>query len=132
MRAVVCAVVLFTVVGCVASTSKGVQTAQAQTTAGPADGEKLFERRCGGCHSLDKDKEGPRLRGVYGRKAGSVPGFDYSASLKSSAVVWDGPTLDTWLTDTDSLVKGNNMEFSVRSKEEREAIITFLKSAAGR
>ena len=38
----------------------------------PADRKALFEKRCGGCHALDRDKEGPRLGGVYGRTAGSV------------------------------------------------------------
>jgi cytochrome c2 len=34
---------------------------------GTTRGKEIFEKRCGGCHSLDRDKEGPRLRGVYGR-----------------------------------------------------------------
>jgi len=129
MRVVVCMVALLTVVGCVASTAKGVQSAQA---VAPVDGQKLFERRCGGCHSLDKDKEGPRLRGVYGRKAGSVPGFDYSEALKKSGITWDDAMLDRWLTDTDALVPGNGMDFSVKKAEERAAIIEFLKSGAAR
>src|SRR5580700_10566743 len=55
---------------------------QAQTTG--KHGKELFEKRCGGCHALDRDKEGPRLGGVYGRAAASVPSFDYSAALKNS------------------------------------------------
>ena len=51
-------------------------------------GKQLFEKRCTGCHSLDQDKEGPRLRGVYGRQAGKVSGFQYSAALQSSFVTW--------------------------------------------
>jgi len=128
MKVVVCAVMLAVLCGCVASTTKEVQ-AQA---AAPQDPQKLFERRCGGCHSLDRDKEGPRLRGVYGRRAGSVAGFDYSTALKSANVKWDDVTLDQWLTDTGSVVKGNDMDFSVRNKEERTAIIGFLKSEAAR
>ena len=131
MRVVVCLIAMLTVVGCVASTGKGLQTANAQMVA-PLDGEKLFERRCGGCHAMDKDKEGPRLRGVYGRKAGSVAGFQYSPALKSSGLTWDDATLDKWLTDTDAVVKGNDMNFSVSKAEERVAIIGFLKSAAAR
>jgi len=126
MKVVLCAVMLAALCGCVASRAKGAQTAE------PQDPQKLFERRCGGCHSLDKDKEGPRLRGVYGRRAGSVAGFDYSAALKSANVRWDDVTLDKWLTDTGSVVKGNDMDFSVRNKAERTAIIAFLKSAAAR
>jgi cytochrome c len=43
----------------------------------PLRGKETFEKRCGGCHSLDRDKEGPRLRGVYGRTSGSVSSFNY-------------------------------------------------------
>jgi len=130
MRVIVCVAALLTVVGCVGSTSaKGVQSAQA---AGPMDGQQLFNRRCGGCHALDRSKEGPQLRGVYGRKAGSVAGFDYSDALKKSGITWADAMLDRWLTDTDAVVSGNGMDFSVKNKEERAAIISFLKSDAAR
>jgi cytochrome c len=128
MRDAACLIALLTVIGCVASMGKG---AKAQT-ATATDGEKLFERRCGGCHAMDKDKEGPRLRGVYGRKVGSVQGYDYSAGLRQAQFVWDDATLDKWLTDTDAVAAGNNMDFSVSKPEERAAIIAFLKSGAGR
>src|ERR1700757_5175224 len=60
----------------------------------PADGKALFEKRCGGCHALDRDKEGPRLGGVYGRIAGTVASFQYSDALKSSGIKWNEETLD--------------------------------------
>ena len=64
--------------------------------AAPA-GKALFERRCGGCHALDRDKEGPRLEGIFGRRAGSVGSFGYSDALKKSKIVWNGATLERWL-----------------------------------
>jgi cytochrome c len=91
-------------------------------------GKQLFEKRCTGCHSLDQDKEGPRLRGVYGRQAGTVPGFSYSPALQSSHLIWDDASLDKWLTDTDSLVAGNDMAFHVPKQDERADIIRFLKT----
>jgi len=91
-------------------------------------GKQLFEKRCTGCHSLDQDKEGPRLRGVYGRQSGTVPGFTYSAALQSSHLTWDDASLDKWLTDTDSLVAGNDMAFHVPKQDERADIIRFLKA----
>jgi|GEM_PF-201304 cytochrome c len=91
-------------------------------------GKQLFEKRCTGCHSLDQDKEGPRLRGVYGRQSGTVPGFTYSAALQSSHLTWDDASLDKWLTDTDSLVAGNDMAFHVPKQDERADIIRFLKT----
>src|ERR1700736_2181359 len=52
----------------------------------PAKGKVLFERRCGECRSLDRDKEGPRLRDVYGRVSGSVSHFKYSDALKNAHI----------------------------------------------
>jgi cytochrome c len=92
-------------------------------------GKELFERRCGGCHTLDRDKEGPRLRGVYGRVAGSVESFQYSDVLKKSKITWTDETLDQWLTDTEKLVPGNDMTFHVEKAAERADIIAYLKQA---
>lgn len=91
-------------------------------------GKQLFEKRCTGCHSLEKNKVGPRLGDVYGRQAGTAPGFQYSAALKSARFAWDEAKLDHWLTDTESVVEDNNMDFHVAKAEERAEIIGFLKS----
>jgi cytochrome c len=90
-------------------------------------GKQLFEKRCTGCHSLDRNKEGPRLGGVYGRPAGTAPDFNYSAALKSAHFVWDEQRLNQWLTDTQSLVEDNNMDFHVPKADERAEIIRYLK-----
>ena len=91
-------------------------------------GKDVFARRCSGCHSLDMNKEGPRLRGVFGRKAGSVPKFPYSDALRNSGIVWKDELLNKWLEDTDQVVPDNNMEFRVPSPSERAALIEYLKS----
>jgi cytochrome c len=95
----------------------------------PARGRDLFGRRCTGCHALDADREGPRLRGVYGRRAGTVPDFGYSSALRNSGVTWSDATLERWLSDTDALVPGNAMEFFVPLARERSDLIAFLKVA---
>ena len=95
---------------------------------GEQDGQALFQKRCGGCHALDADHEGPRLRGVVGRAAGSVKTFKYSEALKSAKHNWDEAKLDKWLTDTESVVPDNDMAFRVPKQEERAAIISYLKS----
>jgi cytochrome c len=91
------------------------------------EGKQLFEKRCTGCHSLERNKEGPSLGGVYGRHAGTALGFNYSSALKSANFVWDEQRLDKWLTDTQSLVEDNNMDFHVPKADERAEIIQYLK-----
>lgn len=95
-------------------------------------GKQLFEKRCTGCHALDRDKEGPRLGNVYGRQAGSIPSFKYSDGLKSAHLVWDSHLLDRWLTDPDSVVPDNDMTFHVPSVQERADIIRFLELSSGK
>jgi cytochrome c len=91
-------------------------------------GKDLFEKRCSGCHSLDKDKEGPRLRDVYGRKSGAVQNFQYSDAVKSAHIIWDETTLDHWLDNSDQLIPGNDMAFRVVNPMERAEIVSYLKS----
>ena len=95
-----------------------------------ARGKMVFERRCTGCHAMDADREGPRLSGVFGRKAGSVAGFAYSAALKSSGLTWNDATLERWLSDPDLAVPGNNMDFHVPKAEERLDLIAYFKQSA--
>ena len=92
-----------------------------------ARGKMVFEKRCTGCHAMAADREGPRLAGVYGRKAGSVAGFTYSIGLKNLGVTWNDATLERWLSDPDLVVKDNNMSFSVPKAEKRRDLIAFLK-----
>ena len=97
-----------------------------------ARGKVLFEKRCAGCHALDENREGPRLGDVFGRRSGEVPDFPYSSGLAKAGITWDETTLDRWLTDTDSLVPGNNMDFRVPKREERRYLISFLRQKAGK
>ena len=90
-------------------------------------GKAVFEKRCTGCHAMDADREGPRLAGVYGRKAGGVAAFTYSTGLKNLGVTWNDATLERWLSDPDMVVPDNNMSLSVTKAEERRDLISFLK-----
>ena len=93
----------------------------------PMRGKAVFEKRCTGCHAMDVNREGPRLAGVFGRKAGSIAGFTYSAGLKKSGVTWDEATLDKWLSGPDVMVPDNAMSFSVAKATERQNIIAYIK-----
>jgi cytochrome c len=107
---------------------KGGQEEAALTLPGDAaPGKVAFEKRCIGCHAMEGDREGPRLAGVFGRKAGSVKGFDYSAGLKSSGITWNEAALEKWLSDPDAMVPDTKMDFQVPKAQERSDLIAYLK-----
>ena len=102
-------------------------------TARAADAERggaLYEARCGACHSLDAHRVGPMHRGVFGRRAGSAPGYEYSPALKGAGLVWDAASLDAWLKDPESLVPGQRMGYSVPESIDRDDLVAFLRRSS--
>jgi cytochrome c2 len=94
-----------------------------------AAGRDLFAQRCVACHSLKPTrKPGPPLAGVYGRRAGSVTTYHYSAALKSATVTWNAATLDRWLSGPPAFIPGVNMQAQVDSEQDRQNLIAYLKS----
>lgn len=94
-----------------------------------AVGEKVFAV-CAACHAPDlPTKTGPDLRGVVGRKSGSVPGFRYSRALKTAGVVWNDATLDAFLAEPQAAFPGSAMPFpGMPDAEQRLALIAYLKT----
>ena len=99
--------------------------------ADPKAGEKIFAAQCSGCHELNAAKVGPPLAGVYGRKAGSVPGYPYSAALAGAGTVWTADTLDKWLAGPQAYLPGAAMPMAVADPASRAAIIAYLKGESG-
>jgi cytochrome c oxidase assembly protein subunit 11 len=95
-------------------------------------GRQVFAARCAGCHALSGTVAGPPLAGVVGRRAGSVPGYPYSAALRGSGVTWDAAALDRWLADPQAMVPGAQMPARLPDAREREAVIGFLSESGGR
>lgn len=89
-------------------------------------GQQVYEARCGGCHSVEADRVGPRHAGVFGRRAGAVPGFAYSPALATSKLVWNGATLDRWLNNPEALVPGQRMGYSLADPALRADVIAYL------
>ena len=93
-------------------------------------GKRLF-LRCASCHDISGSgvaRIGPSLKGVVGRKAGSLPGYGYSPAMKSADFVWDETSLNAWLTDPAALVPGTSMAFAgLPQPEDRAAIIAYLR-----
>ena len=95
-----------------------------------AAGEKVF-KKCKTCHSFDpgKRKLGPHLKGVVGRKAGSVEGFKYSKAMAGSDITWDEASLDGFLKKPKKFLKGTKMSFGGLKKDEQRAdLIAYLKT----
>jgi cytochrome c len=95
-----------------------------------SDGEKVFKKYCTACHTVEagKNKVGPSLAGVVGRKAGSAPNFAYSDVNKNSGVVWDEAHLDQYLTDPRKFMPGTKMIFAgIKKDDERKAVISYLE-----
>lgn len=105
-----------------------VAQAHALGAAAVKQGQRLWQQRCTDCHALDTDETGPRHRGVFGRRAGSINNYDYSRALKRSQVTWDAKSLDRWLTDPEQFIPGQNMDFKVAKATERAALIAYLQS----
>jgi cytochrome c len=110
--------------------------ATASAEGDPRRGEKIYER-CAACHSLDRDRTGPRHEGLIGRRVGSVPGFAYSPAMKkagAAGMVWDEATLDRFLENPMKAIPGTRMGYAgVKDAKERADLIAFLKEAgAGR
>ena len=96
----------------------------------PARGEQLYAR-CAACHALAYDRVGPRHCGVLGRRAGSVPGFDYSPAMKRSRLVWTRENLSRFLADPLSVVPGTAMTYAgIADTKERADLIAYLGSAS--
>lgn len=110
----------------------GVNTALAADTALTGDatrGETVYSR-CLACHALAYNRTGPQHCGLFGRKAGSLPGFDYSAAMKNSKIVWDDKTLNWFLTDPMAAVPGTSMGYAgIKDAQERADLIAYLKKA---
>ena len=101
----------------------------AQASGDPGRGEKIYTA-CQDCHDLDNNDVGPRHRGVFGRRAGSLPDYDYSPGMAKSGIVWDGRTLDLWLTDPQALVPGAKMLFHLEAAQDRADVIAYLEERA--
>ncbi len=96
-----------------------------------AQGEKVFGK-CKACHEFAaKNKVGPTLHGVIGRKAGTVEGFKYSEAMVNSGITWDVTTLTAYLKDPKGYVPGNKMAFAGLKKDEEVVdVIAYIQQAS--
>jgi cytochrome c len=97
--------------------------------ADPSRGEEIYQR-CVACHALAQNRVGPRHCGLFGRKAGTVPNYQYSAAMKKHGVIWNDETLDRFLENPLKAVPGTKMGYAgVKDPQERADLIAYLKQA---
>jgi cytochrome c len=109
----------------------GAAPASAQDAA---KGQLVFNR-CRACHAIGpgaRNKAGPQLNGIVGKKAASVPGFNYSEAMKTAAgngLVWTEASLSSYLEAPDVFLPGGVMAYSgVKDSADRKDLIAFLKT----
>ncbi len=99
--------------------------------AADIDAGKTIFKKCALCHTneLGKNKIGPSLFGIVGRKSASLDSYNYSDAMKNFKHTWDPQTLDTYLTDPHAMVPGTKMIFpGITDKTERADMIAYLET----
>ena len=94
-----------------------------------AAGEASF-RKCQPCHDVGetaKNKLGPELNGLDGRKAGTAEGYAYSDSNKNSGIVWSEASFKEYLEDPQAKMPGTKMIFSDKNEKEVADLWAYLK-----
>lgn len=102
----------------------------ATRAAGLQRGEQIYAR-CAGCHAIEANRTGPQHCGLFGRRAGTAPGFDsYSKAMRDSGIVWNERQLDLFLAAPTQALPGTSMGYAgVKDPRERADLIAWLRDA---
>ncbi|WP_245444538.1 c-type cytochrome [Bradyrhizobium sp. Y36] len=110
-------------------------SSRAQQPAGDEAAQQAFNNSCRTCHSTKEgdNRLGPNLNRILGRKAGSLPDYNYSSSMKEAGFVWDQDKLTRFMLKPDEVVSGNKMQpYGGVSAEEAAKVVAYLQAAGGR
>ena len=103
-------------------------TAMAMQADAEAGGD-VFDTYCSDCNSVSPmgtNRKGPTLYGFKGRRAGLVPGFNYSAGMKASGIVWSPTSLNAYLANPTGVIKDGKMKKGLPKPADRANVIAFL------
>ena len=104
--------------------------AQAAPAQDVAAGEQSF-KKCFPCHSIGegaKNKVGPELNGLDGRKSGSAPAYSYSDANKNSGIVWSEAAFKDYIKDPRAKIPGTKMIFpGIKDEKQADNLWAYLK-----
>lgn len=103
----------------------------AQQPASDDTGQQAFNNSCRTCHSMKEgdNRLGPNLNKIVGRKAGSLPDYNYSSSMKEAGFAWDQDKLTRFMVKPDEVVSGHKMQpYGGVSAEEAGKVFAYLQS----
>ena len=106
----------------------------AQQPASDEAAQQAFNNSCRTCHSVKEgdNRLGPNLNKIVGRKAGVLPNYNYSSSMKEAGFVWDQDKLVRFMVKPDEVVSGNKMQpYGGVSADEAGKIVAYLQAAGG-
>jgi cytochrome c len=119
--------------GAVVAMIVGFATQASAQSGDAAKGQRVFNQQCRACHTLEKggaQTTGPNLHGVFGRKAGTAAGYEFSDAMKKSGIVWDEATLADYNRDPKAKVPGTKMVFNgVKNAGQLADLVAYLKQA---
>jgi cytochrome c len=106
----------------------------AQQPASDDAAQQAFNNSCRTCHSVKEgdNRLGPNLSKIVGRKAGALPNYNYSSSMKEAGFVWDQDKLTRFMIKPDEVVSGNKMQpYGGVSADEAGKVVAYLQAAGG-
>ncbi|WP_246790659.1 MULTISPECIES: c-type cytochrome [Bradyrhizobium] len=107
-------------------------SSRAQQPANDEAAQQAFNNSCRTCHSVKEgdNRLGPNLSKIVGRKAGSLPDYNYSPSMKEAGFVWDQDKLTRFMVKPDEVVSGNKKQpYGGVSADEAAKVVAYLQAA---
>lgn len=113
-----------------ASTHADQQNDRISASTGNPNHGRIVYQRCSGCHSLERDRTGPRHCDLIGRRAGTLAGFQYTLAMQRSGIVWTRESLDAFLAAPLKVVPGTSMGFAgIEDRQARLDLIAYIEQA---